>query len=325
LTLMATPVHARYALLAALLLAPAVACSFLIGSDAVQCSSPTDCTSRGDLFANTTCSPAHVCVSTDAGADAPPADAGADAPVDAADEAAFGCANTPYPQDESLTRSVTYTRTFQDVNGNKPLTQIGVRICGIDPTCSNPRAQPGGTTVFPDSNGKVTVEVGYGFRGLIEVNNLDGGQQVVTPAFLQVNPPLIQDASAGPNALMVSPSTFLAVAVQVFDAGAVTPGLAHLFFRTHDCLDNSLAGISVEADKQDTQGRTRSFYFVQGNVPNPDATETDVGGKGGILNLPPSSAVTLTARFHATGTVLGTAVVSLRADYITYVILTPSN
>ncbi len=314
---MANPVHARYALLAAVLLAPAVACQFLVSSDVFQCTTDGDCASRGGQFATATCV-SRVCVQ-------PSADSGGgEASVDSGPDALFACANTPYPTEESLTHLVTYSRTFQNASGNQGLTEIGVRVCSLfDQTCLSPRDQGGATTIFPNAAGTVTVQVGYGFAGLLEVNNLDGGQQYVTPALIQIHPPLIQDASVGPNALMVSPATFAGVASLVFDAGAVASGLAHLFFRTHDCQDNSLSGISVDVDKQDTLGRTRRFYFNADNLPLADEVQTDPGGKGGFLNLPPGTA-TLTARFHDTTKFMGKVSVALRADYITYVIITPS-
>jgi hypothetical protein len=334
---MATPVHARYALLAAVLLMPAVACELLVSSDVYQCSSSGDCAARGGPFAfpGTTCVD-HVCVPgiSDGGSETSVpdtgGDSGAEASMDAADPA-FACANTPYPQDESPSQVVTYTRTFQDVQSAQPLTQIGIRICALDPSCSLPRVQDdGGTVVIPDDNGKVTVQVGYGFRGLIEVNNLSGGPQVVTPAFLDVTPPLIQDASVGPTALMVSPVLFKAVATLAFpeagDAGPVVTGLAHIFFRTNDCLDNPLANIAVDSDSTDPELRTRRFYFVGGNNPDPKATATDPGGKGGFINLP-TGITKLTATIKAgprAGQVLGTVSVPLRADYVTYAIITPA-
>lgn len=325
---MATPVSARIALLAAVFLAPAIACEVFVSSDVYQCKTDGDCAGRGSVFANSVCV-ANVCVANDGGG---VTDAGGDG-NDGGLDPAFSCASTVYPQDESISQLVTYTRTFQDVQGASPLTQIGIRVCALDPSCSSPRKQAdGGTVVYPDENGKVTVQVGYGFRGLIEVNNLPSGPEVVTPAFLDITPPLIQDASVGPNALMVSPSIFLSVAYQAFpeadpDAGGpIVPGLAHVFFRTNDCLGNPLAGIEVESDKTDPGLRTKRFFFVQGNNPDPTAAATDPGGKGGYINLPPGIA-TLTATFHTgpkAGKPMGSVRVSLRADYVTYVILTPT-
>ena len=182
---MAKPVHARYALLAAVLLAPAVACQFLISSDVYQCTTDGDCASRGGQFATASCV-SRVCVQPDAAADSGGVDAGPDA--------LFGCASMPRPIEESPTHLVTYSRTFQNASGNLALTEIGVRVCSLfDQTCLTPRDQGGSTTLFPNDAGTVTVQVGYGFAGLLEVNNLDGGPQFVTPALIQVNPPLTQD------------------------------------------------------------------------------------------------------------------------------------
>ena len=315
---MATPAHARYALLAALFLAPVVACELLVASDVFQCTTDADCTTRGGQFASTTCV-SRVCTPpVDAGDTGAP-DVGAEASGDAGGDGPFDCVGRVYPGEQAGTH-VTYTRTFQDVTAATALTQIGVRVCSIiDPSCNFPRDQDGGKTVVPDSTGKVTVDVAFGFNGLLEVTDLVDGGKVVTPALIQVTPPVLEEAGVGPPALMVSPSQFVAVANSVFDGGA-DPALAHLFFRVHDCHDQPLAGIAVSTDR--TGGTTHPFYF-DGLIPDPNATQTDVGAKGGIINLPPGTVV-LTGTFFPTATRLGSVTVKLRAGFITYVILTPS-
>jgi hypothetical protein len=320
---MATPVHARYALLAALLLAPAVACSFLIGSDAVQCSSTTDCVARGDTFAGTTCSAAHVCIFADAGSDAVVPDAPAEGSVDAGQDGPFDCVGRVYPGEQAGTH-VTYTRVFQDVTAASALTQIGIRVCSIiDPNCNSPRTQAdGGKIVIPDSNGKVTVDVAFGFDGLLEVTDLVDGGNVVTPALIQVTPPVLEEAGTGPPALMVSPSQFSGTAGVVFPGGGADMSLAHLFFRVHDCHDAPVAGVKVLSDRS---GPTTHGFYFDGLIPDPGAVQTDTNGaKGGIINLPPGTIV-LTGQFFGTQNKFGSVAVELRAGFVTYVILTPTN
>src|SRR5262249_20787951 len=157
----------------------------------------------------------------------------------------------------------------------------------VDPSCNSPRA---GSPYRPEPTGKVTVSVYFGFEGVLQVtDHLDGGG-VVTPALIQVTPP-VYDNRTGPPALMVSPSTFDDVTVAAFKARA-DETLAHVFFRTNDCLDQPVSGIQVLADKQTTT--TKPFYF-SGVLPQADATETDSSGRGGIINLPPGGTVKLTA------------------------------
>ena len=100
---MATPAHARYALLAGLLIAPAVACSFLVSTDVYQCSTDGDCAARGPGFANTSCDTnARVCVKGDAAVIE--AGGNTDATPDAVatgdggdDGGPFGCASQSFP------------------------------------------------------------------------------------------------------------------------------------------------------------------------------------------------------------------------------------
>ncbi len=322
---MANPAHARHALLAGLLLAPILACQLFVTSDVYQCSNDGDCASRGGEFANRKCL-ASVCVArdvADADKDASTSDASdAGDAGDAGGGGPFGCAANVYPEENPL-RHVTYTRVFQDVTAGTPLTAIAVQVCAIiDPNCTAPRIQAdGGLTLFPDVDGKVTVDVLYGFNGLLQVTDIVDGGGKVTPALIQVTPPVVEDAAVGPPALMVSPSVFAGVAASVFGGGAVDPTLGHIFFRTHDCLDQGLAGISVDADRSDP--KTRSFYFTSGNIPDPGAVQTDKGAKGGILNLPPGT-INLTARFFDTKKKMGSVAVKLRAGFVTYVIVTPT-
>ena len=138
---MATPVHARYALLAAVLLMPAVACELLVSSDVFQCSSDGDCAARGAQFAGTQCL-SHVCVGDAGAVDTGTLETGSEGAVDAGTDGPNGCIGQV---DENPLVHVTYTRVFQDVTAGAPLTNIGVRVCSIiDKECNFPRAQDGG-------------------------------------------------------------------------------------------------------------------------------------------------------------------------------------
>lgn len=308
-------------------LAALAACQLFVNSDVYQCTTDADCTSRFPEQTGVSCSVDRVCVVADAATDAnPPPDTGTDAGGQDADtDGPFSCANDPPPEPKPGV-TVNYTRFFQDVAAGTALLDIGIEVCALfDVTCSAPRKEDGGIIVVPDDAGKVTVTVEYGFNGLLQVTDLfdagDGGPKVVTPALIQVTPPVVQPDTVGPPALMVSPSVFDSVANTVFGGGTADPTLAHVFFRTNDCHQQPLKDITVAAGT--TGPKTTKVFYFDGLVPDTTFTATDATGKGGILNLPPGTN-TLTAYFPNSQVMGKVSNVQLRAGFITYVIITPT-
>jgi hypothetical protein len=302
------------------------ACQFLVPTDTKQCSLDSDCAAHAPY---TACA-ANVCVVPDASTnDAPLSDAGTDAEIADA-YTPFPCVNDP-PIELDLSRRLSYTRQFEDVSATALMTQISVKVCGsTDIECNSPQwNDAGGTAVKslqPDAQGMITFDLPYGFNGVLEVTDLVPNSGVVTPALLQVSPPLRESrGGAGqpyvPPALMVSPFRFEVMAGQTFpEIGVDDPEVAHLFFRAYDCDTNPVAEIGVTADKG--TAKTRTFYFDD-TVPKPNATATDKTGKGGMINVPPG-ALTLTGTYRTTGKKFGEVVVLLRKRFITYVTLTPT-
>jgi hypothetical protein len=98
------------------------------------------------------------------------------------------------------------------------------------------------------------------------------------------------------------------------------PTLAHAIVGIFDCFGEFAAGASFSASPVDSEGRSRTFY-TNGTVPLPDATETSEGGQGGFLNLPPGlGKVSTTDR--ASGRKVAESAIPLRANFVTYAILT---
>jgi hypothetical protein len=297
------------------------ACSLLVSLDGQQCSTDSDCMSRGGAFSNSVCAN-QICVSPldsavpEASSDGPVEARGFDGPatgVDAGevDAGPWGCLSQP-PEVLSASQSITVTLTAFDAL--QPITTAGptgsdlvpisytpvpgasVEACrATDPACSSSVA-----TGTMDEAGVATFTTPGTFVGFLRLSAPGYFPSTTYPG------QLVADASMEsiPTAMLgVDELQLLAFALGVpVDTGADS-GVGHAFFEVYDCYDHHAAGVTF-ALLGDAGAQTQQWYTRNG-APSTTANETDSLGAGGAVNVP-AGGLTVTATLAATNQPLGT-------------------
>ena len=208
----------------------------------------------------------------------------------------------------------TVRLTARNFSNNTPMAGLTVKACPrTDTACATPHAM--GTT---DAMGVVSLMVPLatnGFQGYFEFTG-GAGAGAVTPTRTFFNPP-ITAVMPDTSALLVPAATFTALGGALGGMlddthGAITFGVGH-------CL-GAATGASVAVSPAAT-GAT-AFYNVTG-LPDPRATQTDMGGQGGLLNVAPGE-YTLTASRVSPMTRIGVVTVTVRGRFVTAVNVVPS-
>ncbi len=303
------------------------ACSLLVGSDSVQCTTSADCRSRGGAFASTTCA-SHVCVAAEPAGDGA-SDSAADVASDAVDAAEastdpWACIGKVTAPAEDRTRSVTLTYQVTDI-GNKPIPGMLVTACNrTDPSCAMP--------LFPalptDAQGMVSFQVPYAARVFVKVTEgACDGSSCYLPSLYYVDPP----PTSAPALFVIESLTPAAVTELLTFAGAPDPydpkeGIVILLVQ--DC--RFLSGfpqpgihfsLSSTAGGDASAGDTESFYLVNMS-PVYSATETSSDGVGGFVNAPPG-LTTITGTLVQSNTKIGQNPVYVQASTVTYATIDP--
>jgi len=273
------------ALCLAALAAAAAGCTLALGDDEVQCKTDADCEARGGDFAGSICVD-ELCT---------------EKPV--VEDPKWGCIGKveapPTGQMDTL------TARFLDLLSNQPAQGITVKLCNkFDTPCSAPLATP-----TPAPNGDVTVTLPSDVEAYLEVTGADYFQ---TLAFLDH---VAQDGN--PVVLLVPKSAANFIAK---DAGVtIDPTKGIILARTVDCTNAPTAGASVSIFPSDMETR---FYTINNSV-TPNATQTDVAGNAGFVNVTPGS-VTLTGTVGPSGKEYGKVQTLVRANAITAQVLRPT-
>jgi len=270
----------------------AAACSALLDTSKEQCTSDSDCTSRGGRFAAAVCS-GSVCVA-------------ADAATDGARSDAAGCVAPPLQ-----TPSITLSLSLTDFLRGGPVENVLATACPnpADPACSAPES-----TRAPDDGGVVRLPLSTTqgpFKGyIIVVPAVDGGA-VDLDAAGDVSSFYIPSRNYYGSPLPLTTDTVdtlalgtfgaLAAVTSTYNLGSVDPSLGMVFVTTVNCAAQNIAGVSVSIDL--TGPTTVSFYFVNG-LPVTTATQTDSSGLAGFVNVPVGARV-LTTKVASTGQPLG--------------------
>lgn len=280
-------------------------CSLGLRPASSQCQSDADCIRRGAGFETTrcvehTCEVLPVVLMPEGGdGDAKPTDR-------------YYCLGQSAPVTPDTTRRMKLSQKFLNRDTGKPITAADalIRLCNAsDVSCVNPRQ-----TVLPNEEGIAVVDVEYGFNGYFEVTG--PGLQ----SSIRTLDPVIADREGRPFQIFANGTA--ALLAQVLYGGSVKyePTLAHAIVGIFDCFGVFASGASFTASPLDGQGRSRTFYS-DGTVPLPDATETNEGGQGGFLNLPPGFGK-FSIVDNASGRKVAESVVPLRPDFVTYAVLT---
>lgn len=303
-----------------------VACSVLFSTSKEQCSTDGDCQARGGRFANTRCSLANVCVSSEPELpDSGPTD-GAPPPIDAASDP-LGCANVPLPNPDP-SKQVELTIRYVDFSSGAAPVGLGARLCAAtDPTCANPRATVQGDGPFdagPEAGkgfvttkeGVVTSNVELGFEGFFEVRS-----SAYAPTIRYSSPPL-RNAKNDLDQIILRQSEIDFLSDLALGKANSYDAVGHglVFLLANDCNRNSLGGVSFSTTATDP---LMKLFYVINTSPSITETKTDALGRAGYVNMPPGLH-TFTATFADTGKRIGSVRVLVRAGTATTVAVLPS-
>jgi len=274
-----TPKRGNYLVGLIAALAGLPACSLVVDSNRVQCSTTNECIARGPEFAGSSCVDA-VCVP----------------------EEKWRCLGVP-------TKAPLGPGPFhapfvvQHLVTMDPLPGVSARLCRkIDVTCADPVS----AVLQTDATGQVTFDVSPGFDGYAYFEGPD-----IIPGLFFFNPPV---ASNLPQA-MISIGPPEVIQLLALQAGATQePDRAVILLAARDCTGAPAPGVSFKTTGADKQSIL--FYSAQG-LPSGTADQTDSAGYGGLLNAGAGS-VTFTATVAETGRRLGQATLLSRPGSITY-------
>jgi hypothetical protein len=197
-----------------------------------------------------------------------------------------------------------------------------VKVCdGADLQCARPLAQ--GVT---NERGLVDLALPIGFSraftGFFEIvqqagQNPDGTSipPTVYPTLLKFSWPIAQETTQVINVVESS----LVEASSSFLAAPTDPTRGMLQLRMVGCAGIGLRGVSFSADMQDAN--STPWYLNQ--VPSAAATETDVVGSGGILNVK-VGGTTVNAKRASDGMLLAQTSAVVRVGFMTVVIFSPN-
>lgn len=219
----------------------------------------------------------------------------------------------------ALPTVVIRTRVI-DYGNLQPVPDVRARLCFVaDPGCDSPIV--GGQS---DAQGQVTLSFTWYSRFATEPQ----------PVFIELHKDGLVDALV----TMGTPAPYFDLnagdwglgSIQSFDgyvaaAGAVRdPVRAVVGIGVLDCNFQLAGGVRITSPSAD--GQATIFYADVDTTPNPARTETVDGGATGIVNLPVDATgrARIEARVAATGALIGTTEVVVRAGATSNTVVTPA-
>jgi hypothetical protein len=194
--------------------------------------------------------------------------------------------------------------TVTDFTAAMNIPDADVLVCGYaDADCANPTSQ--GVT---DASGIVALQVATDVRLFMDVSSPD-----VMPTLIFQNGPPAQSPMMYQFAVLTP--TQLGQFVQLAGGTSVDPTRGHIGIAAIGCDFSPAAGVTLTVDLADED--TTYGYFTTQGVPGSGLTETTADGRLGIANVPPGDA-TITAEVAATGEIIGTRTVHVRAGTVSY-------
>jgi hypothetical protein len=297
------------ALSSAAVVVSAASCSvFVIDTAQAQCESAADCVALGigDACVD------QVCVGGGTGAGGTGGGGtGGSEPVDPK----WGCLGEiewPAP----VNPMTTLRFGFRSAIDSTAPANIAARFCAaLDVECLNPLVSD-----IPIVDGVVEFEVESGTIGYLEVTSTVD-PPTIRPALIYSSRPA--GGSDVPQELpipviLVTPGEYDAIVQSTEFVTNEERGT--LLTITTDCTGQPSAGVRIDSTKKDAE--STPFYFV-GLLPDPDATQTDIGGFGGIFNMP-LGAGTVDAFVAADDRWIGRTSFHIRAGWLTNVPIEPT-
>ena len=257
----------------------------LVDSGRVQCSETSDCTSRGEAFANSVCMDS-ICV----------------------EEPRWSCVGDE-PPEAAGPGPFAVTMLLRNVIDSTPLAGVEVRLCRkLDITCE----QSVVPEVMSDENGLVTFSVQSGFEGYAYLVRSD-----LTPGLYFFSGPVSRDLPEI-QVSMGSPQVNALLALQVGASQAPERGL--MLLDSRDCTGAPASEISFTPTEINAEAVR---FYAEQNLPSGSATHTDSSGYGGFLNVSPGT-ITIVATLANTGRTVGEVTVLVREGSMTYGSIQPN-
>ncbi len=195
------------------------------------------------------------------------------------------------------------------VNAGQPPPGLTVKLCGLlDFNCDSPLPLDD-----PDAEGNVLFELDADVEAYLDIAATD---LKPTRAYLP-SPPVVMP----PKEKVIRVVRDMEFANIVATSGkSYDPTRGTVILLTVDCNDDRAAGVRLETDDKDVDSIP---YYFKGQLPNFTATETDLQGAGGWVNLP-VGLVNARAFHAATGKAIGSASFESRANALAYVPIGPT-
>jgi hypothetical protein len=289
-------------------------CSLAVNADRVQCSTNADCTQRGAAFADSVCVES-LCQTKHQALTIAERDAGADSGRGSgAKDPLWGCMDEPRVV-SSAPGPFHVTFHLAGILDSTPIADATAQVCKkIDVDCTMPIA-----TDQSDAMGNVTFDIDKNFSGYVQFQK---GTDIV-PGLYFFNPPPDHDLDMV-SVQIITPGIEAALTKTIMTTPQMQDGLT--LINTQDCNGKGAAGVSIVGEGVDKAGLDGgpppTLFYSIGGLPNSGATETDMGGFGGFVNLPPGT-LAVKGVVSATKRELQTISILIRANAITYAKLVP--
>lgn len=288
-------------------------CSIAFELDREQCATTSDCSAQG--FENAECRD-QICVEVQgqggggAGGGGDGGQGGSEPPL----PANFACLEDFEPPE--LPEMIHHRYLFQNViGGAPPPADATVKFClPLDVECVEPTQ-----TLTPDETGLLEFDLPSSFKGYMELVTPDQPEPAddVMPTLIFFQEPSV--IPPGDKLIQfISPSAINAIATSA-DV-PLDPSRGTSILLIHDCAETRSSGVRFESSSGDDE--TTPFHF-KGNLPDPDAVETDAQGSGGYVNMPVGN-FSVTAHIAESGRFIGATSFLSRAGYLTYVPMGPT-
>jgi hypothetical protein len=275
---------ARFVLPASIFTILLGSCSLLVEPDRQQCTVDADCRTSEVAYSDAVCIDS-VCEQNPTWS-------------------CLGGVSWPPPEP----RPATVIFQLRDLIKDEPAVGVTARLCRkLDFDCMQPLA----SGMRGDNEGTLTVEVGSGFDGYVELTSPDR-----LPGIYFFYPPVSGDRVI-PNVPLIRQAE-----LQQFATLAGRPvvyGRGHVMLGAYNCRQEPADGVRLSSE--DADANTTPFYLVK-RVPSATATATDSSGRGGMINLRAGS-ISISG-VTGDGRPIGSVGLFVRAGTITYTSLLPA-
>lgn len=262
-----------------------VACSLLVPVQDQQCTTTSDCTSKGGSFAASICQD-HVCVSALTGEDA-----------NVAYDPIWGCVTKPSEVTSqnvtvqvaiSFFNAIDQIQTAAQVDGGSDLVAVsfaavpGLAVEGckaLDPSCMSPVTP----TEISDEAGVATLALPQNFDGYVQYEE-DG--EVPSRVYMGGLQPDASATSAVVAALGTDGLALLAAGLGVTEG---TSEVGNVFFEVFDCEDHHQANVQFRTPSYVPGKNSVAWYADKNAIPSVAVNVTSPLGTGGIINVPVGS------------------------------------